>query len=67
MSLRRTVVALGVGAALAYFFDPISGKGRRTHLQQTIDEQLLRRTGLPAPWRKDSETIVSESTPTREA
>jgi hypothetical protein len=61
MSLRRTIVAVGVGAALAYFLDPVSGKERRAHLQQTIDDQLTRRAGVTAPWHKEDATVVSEA------
>ncbi|MGH7911407.1 MAG: hypothetical protein ACREQM_05360 [Candidatus Dormibacteraceae bacterium] len=46
MGLRRTIVAVGIGAALAYFLDPVSGAERRGRVQKTIEDQLNRRTGL---------------------
>jgi hypothetical protein len=62
MGLRRTFFVAGMGAALAYFFDPVSGQERRTKLQGLIDEQLKGRSGLKPPWqRTESKTaVVSE-------
>ena len=63
MGLRRTIFVAGLGAAVAYFFDPVSGQVRRTKLQGLIDEQLKSRGGgLKPPWqRSESKTaVVSE-------
>jgi hypothetical protein len=64
MGLRRTIFVAGLGAAVAYFFDPVSGQVRRTKLQGLIDEQLKSRggSGLKPPWqRSESKTaVVSE-------
>jgi hypothetical protein len=62
MGLRRTIFVAGLGAALAYFFDPVSGQERRTKLQGVLDEQLKSRSGLKPPWRQsESKTaVVSE-------
>ena len=63
MGLRRTFFVAGLGAALAYFFDPVSGQERRTKLQGMIDEQLKSRSGLKPPWQQRSESktaVVSE-------
>ena len=62
MGLRRTIFVAGLGAAVAYFFDPVSGQERRTKLQGLLDEQLKSRSGLKPPWqRSESKTaVVSE-------
>ena len=63
MGLRRTIFVAGLGAAVAYFFDPVSGQARRTKMQGMIDEQLKGRSGLKPPWQQRSESktaVVSE-------
>jgi hypothetical protein len=62
MGLRRTIFVAGLGAAVAYFFDPVSGQERRTKLQGLLDEQLKGRSGLKPPWQRgESKTaVVSE-------
>lgn len=52
MGLRRTLLVAGIGAALAYYLDPVSGQDRRVKLQRTIDETLKKGGGnLPMPWK----------------
>lgn len=60
MGLRRTVMAVGIGAALAYFFDPVSGSDRRQRVQKTVEEQLNKRTGLLSGGRS---TVQTRSVP----
>ena len=62
MGLRRTIFVAGLGAAAAYFFDPVSGQVRRTKLQGLSNEQLKGQGGLKPPWqRSESKTaVVSE-------
>ena len=60
MGLRRTIVAVGIGAALAYFFDPVSGSDRRQKVQKTVEEQLNKRTGLLS----DRSSVQTRSVPT---
>jgi hypothetical protein len=61
MGLRRTIVAVGIGAALAYFFDPVSGAVRRQRVQNAIEDQLNKRTGLISG---DGSTVQTRSVPT---
>lgn len=61
MGLRRTIVAVGLGAALAYFLDPVSGAERRQRVQKSIEDQLNKRTGLISG---DSSTVQTRSVPT---
>jgi hypothetical protein len=61
MGLRRTIVAVGIGAALAYFFDPVSGAERRQRVQNAIEDQLNKRTGLISG---DGSTVQTRSVPT---
>ena len=61
MGLRRTIVAVGLGAALAYFFDPVSGSDRRQRVQKTVEDQLNKRTGLLSG---DRSTVQTRSVPT---
>ncbi len=61
MGLRRTIVAVGIGAALAYFFDPVSGPDRRQRVQKTVEEQLNKRTGLLSG---DRSSVQTRSVPT---
>lgn len=44
MGLTKTLMVAGTGAALAYFFDPVSGKERREKLRQYWQERM---TGVP--------------------
>lgn len=53
MGLTRTLLVAGMGAAAAYFLDPVSGRERRRKLRQTWDE----RTGSPR-------AVEAEPTPT---
>lgn len=61
MGLRRTIVAVGLGAALAYFLDPVSGAERRQRVQKSIEDQLNKRTGLMSG---DHSTVQTRSVPT---
>jgi len=36
----RTLIVAGAGAAIAYYFDPVSGRQRRVRLQETFNEQV---------------------------
>ncbi|HZU15841.1 MAG TPA: YtxH domain-containing protein [Candidatus Dormibacteraeota bacterium] len=40
MGLTRTLMVAGMGAALAYFFDPVSGKERRRQLRRYWQERV---------------------------
>jgi hypothetical protein len=54
MGLRRTLLVAGIGAALAYYLDPVSGQDRRVKLQRMIDETLKKGGGnLAVPWRHE--------------
>lgn len=67
MGLRKTLLVAGLGAALAYFLDPVSGKARRDKLQQTIDEAIKKGPGsLTAPWRADEPSPVVTDSPVAE-
>lgn len=63
MGLRRTLVAAGIGAALAYFLDPISGRERREKFSRLVDETVRKGAGnLGASWGGDSQApAVSET------
>lgn len=61
MGLRSTIVAAGLGAAVAYFFDPVSGAERRQRLQKTFEDQVNKRTGLLSGERS---TVQTRSVPT---
>jgi hypothetical protein len=65
MGLRRTILVAGLGAALAYFLDPVSGKERRERLQQTLDEAMRKGPGtLGTSWRGTEPTpVVTEPAP----
>jgi hypothetical protein len=62
MGLRRTIVAVGIGAALAYFLDPVSGAERRQRVQKSIEDQINKRTGLISG--DDNSTVQTRSVPT---
>ena len=36
--MKKLIVFAGVGAALAYYFDPVSGRARRDALQRTMSK-----------------------------
>ena len=36
--MKKLLVAMALGAALAYFFDPANGTQRRTSLQRKLDQ-----------------------------
>ena len=63
MGLRRTIVAVGIGAALAYFLDPVSGADRRQRVQKSVEEQLNKRTGLLTGDRSSVQTRSVPSSP----
>lgn len=48
MRLTRTLLVVGAGAAVAYFFDPVSGRERREQLRRAWNERS--RADLAAPW-----------------
>lgn len=45
MGLTKTLMVAGTGAALAYFFDPVSGKERREKLRQYWQDRMQTATG----------------------
>lgn len=63
MGLRSTIVAVGLGAAAAYFLDPVSGAERRQRLQKTFEEQVNKRTGLISG---DRSSVQTRSVPSPE-
>jgi hypothetical protein len=59
MGLRRTLVAAGIGAALAYFLDPVSGRERRDKFSRLVDETVRKGAGnLGAPWGDQPSTVA---------
>lgn len=36
--MKKLIFFVGAGAALAYYFDPVSGGARRTALQRTVNK-----------------------------
>jgi len=60
MGLRRTIVAVGIGAALAYFLDPVSGAERRQRVQKSVEDQINKRTGMLSG---DRSTVQTRSVP----
>jgi hypothetical protein len=64
MSLRKTLLIAGVGAALAYYFDPVSGQVRRAKLQRMVNEAVTRgRDSFGTPWRDASSSPVEHESP----
>lgn len=62
MGLRRTLVAAGIGAALAYFLDPVSGRERREKVSRLVDETVRKGAGnLGASWGDSQTPAVSET------
>ena len=61
VALHNMAVSVGIGAALAYFFDPVSGAVRRQRVQNAIEDQLNKRTGLISG---DGSTVQTRSVPT---
>jgi hypothetical protein len=67
MGLRRTLVAAGIGAALAYFLDPVSGRERRDKFTRFVDETVRKGAGnLGAPWGEAEDGSVPVAEPKRE-
>ncbi len=64
MGLRTTMVAVGIGAALAYFLDPVSGAERRQRVQKSVEEQINKRTGLMSGNGATGSTVQTRSVPT---
>ena len=63
MRLTRMLLLAGAGAAVAYFFDPISGRERREQLKQAVNERS--RGGLAsAPWPEPAPPPAAEPSPT---
>lgn len=59
MGLRRTLVAAGIGAALAYFLDPISGRERRDKFSRLVDETVRKGAGnLGASFGSESAPVT---------
>lgn len=56
MGLRKTLLVAGLGAAAAYFLDPVSGRERREKLQGMIDEAVQKAPNLPLPLRSSGES-----------
>jgi hypothetical protein len=50
MGLTKTLMVAGVGAALAYFLDPVSGRERRRKLREYWDDRMQ---GLGQPIEAD--------------
>lgn len=46
MGLTKTLMVAGTGAALAYFFDPVSGRERREKLRQYWQERMQGGAGV---------------------
>jgi hypothetical protein len=63
MRLTRTLVVVGAGAALAYFFDPISGRERREQLRRAWNERSMGALG-GAPWPEPAPPPAAEPGPT---
>ncbi|HEY4026499.1 MAG TPA: hypothetical protein VGO86_08705 [Candidatus Dormibacteraeota bacterium] len=59
MGLTRTLLVAGAGAALAYMFDPVSGRERRQKVRDYLDERL--RVGDPMRVDEPTPTIVVEA------
>jgi hypothetical protein len=47
--MRKLLLAMALGAALAWLFDPQSGSRRRDALRRKLDERGLTRPAMPAP------------------
>ncbi|HZV50897.1 MAG TPA: YtxH domain-containing protein [Candidatus Dormibacteraeota bacterium] len=56
MGLTRTLMVAGAGAALAYFFDPVSGRERRQQLRRYWQERL--QGGSSGIEKEEKPTIV---------
>jgi hypothetical protein len=48
MRLTRTLLVAGTGAAIAYFFDPVSGKERRQKVREFWEERMQGSSDLVA-------------------
>jgi hypothetical protein len=62
MRLTRTLLVVGAGAALAYFFDPVSGRQRREQLRRAWNEKSSGGT-LTAPWPEPAPPPAAEPGP----
>jgi hypothetical protein len=59
--LRKLLLMAGIGAALAYFFDPDNGQGRRDKLQRQVDEAVKKgREKLEKPLGSEAKSSPSE-------
>jgi hypothetical protein len=47
--MRKLLIAMAIGAALAWLFDPESGSRRRDALRRKFDERGLGRPAMPPP------------------
>jgi hypothetical protein len=56
MGLTRTLMVAGAGAALAYFFDPVSGRERRQQLRRYWEERIQGRRSSKG--KEEKPTIV---------
>ncbi|HLH68029.1 MAG TPA: YtxH domain-containing protein [Candidatus Dormibacteraeota bacterium] len=56
MGLTRMLMVAGAGAALAYFFDPVSGKDRRRQVRRYWEERVQGRRS--AKDKEEKPTIV---------
>ena len=65
MRLTRTLLLAGAGAALAYFFDPVSGRERREQAKRMWSERTKGGLqGAEAPWPEPAPPPPAESGPT---
>jgi hypothetical protein len=61
MGLRKTLFVAGLGAAAAYFLDPVSGRERREKLQVLIDGAVQKAPSLPLPMRSSGATTTTKA------
>ncbi|HZU19381.1 MAG TPA: YtxH domain-containing protein [Candidatus Dormibacteraeota bacterium] len=61
MRLTRTLMVAGMGAALAYFFDPVSGKERRRQLRRYWQERVQGQETSGVEEEEKPTIVVTES------
>jgi hypothetical protein len=62
MGLRKVLFVAGLGAAAAYFLDPVSGRERRERVQALIDGAVQKAPNLPLPRRSSGTTTAKART-----
>jgi hypothetical protein len=61
MGLRKTLLIAGFGAALAYYFDPVSGLERRAKLQRMVNEVVSKgKDSFGTPWQHASSSNIEQ-------